>query len=131
MAPAEPPDPIPWNRPFHSPACGSQTSKRISEPGSGLAIPATRQNATSSTAKPRELKVSGGVKGGVTSAATVIVVCGRPRSAPRIAAQAPLCAAVSATRALVAMRARRVASDSVPNMTQVAARNARNSRVFM
>ena len=88
MAPADPPDPIPWNRPFHASARGNQTSKLIAEPASGLAVPATRQNARSSTVKPRDSKFSGGVNGPLTSRATVIVVCGRPRSASAMAAQA-------------------------------------------
>ena len=35
MAPAEPPEPMPWKRPLHASAGGSHTSNRISEPGSG------------------------------------------------------------------------------------------------
>ena len=132
MAPAEPPDPMPWKRPFQSPAGGSQTSNPISEPASGLATPATRQNETSSTTKPRELKVSGGVKGGVTSSATVIVVCGRPRSAVSTAAQASPCAVAAATDAPVAGRASSAVSVGIPNVAQASARkNAYNSRVFM
>ena len=132
MAPAEPPDPIPWNRPFQSSAGGNQTSNRISEPDSGLATPATRQNETSSTLKARELKVSGGVKGGVTSSATVIAVCGRPRSAFMIAAQASPWAAASATHASVAGWAPSVTSDGIPKVAHITARkNAQSSRIFM
>ena len=89
MAPAEPPDPMPWNRPFQASAGGSHTSNRISEPASGRDVPATRQNDTSSTVKPRDEKVSGGVNGGVTASATVMVVCGRPSGASAMRAHAP------------------------------------------
>ena len=93
MAPAEPPDPMPWKRPFQASGAGSQTSKPISDPGSGRDTPATRQKATSSTVKPREENVSGGVNGGVTSSATVRVTWGRPSGARATAAQAAPAAA--------------------------------------
>ena len=83
MKPAVPPLPIPTNLPFQ--ILGNQTSKRISDPGAGVIVPATRQN----DGKPA---YGGGAPGGVggpnapaggtkapaaISSAAVMVVVGR------------------------------------------------------
>src|SRR5689334_23031441 len=52
MAPAEPPEPIPWNLPFQAATGGSQTSKPIWESLVGVATPIARQKGTAMVVVP-------------------------------------------------------------------------------